>query len=66
MRTEPRRILDPARRWALRELKVRPGLLDGDALVTSLDPIDATRADLYLARDLLTFKSWLLDYDVGI
>jgi hypothetical protein len=41
-------------------------LLDGDVLVESLDPIEATRAELYLHRDLLALKSWLADYDVGI
>jgi hypothetical protein len=41
-------------------------LLDGDVLVESIDPIEATRAELYLHRDLLALKAWLLDYDVGI
>jgi len=41
-------------------------LLDGDVLVTSIDPIQATRAELYLHRDLLALKTWLVDYDIGI
>ncbi|MGI8802651.1 MAG: hypothetical protein ACR2KV_10845 [Solirubrobacteraceae bacterium] len=41
-------------------------LLDGDVVVTSVEALDATRAELYLARDLLALKSWLVDFDVGI
>lgn len=41
-------------------------LLDGDLVVTSIDPIEATSAELYLARDLVALKTWLVDYDVGI
>ncbi len=41
-------------------------LLDGDVRVSGLETIEATRAELYLARDLLALKSWLVDYDVGI
>lgn len=41
-------------------------LLDGDLRVESIDPIPATRAELYLHRDLLALKSWLADYDVGM
>lgn len=40
-------------------------LLDGDVIVAHLDVVEATRTELYLARDLLALKSWLLDYDVG-
>jgi hypothetical protein len=41
-------------------------LLDGDVRVQSIDPIEATRAELYLHRDLLALKTWLVDFDVGI
>ncbi len=40
-------------------------LLDGDVIVGELDPIEATRADLLLARDLLALKSWLVDAKIG-
>ncbi|UTI63973.1 hypothetical protein NBH00_21855 [Paraconexibacter antarcticus] len=40
-------------------------LLDGDLVIKRLEAIPATRAELYLARDLLALKAWLIDYDIG-
>jgi hypothetical protein len=41
-------------------------LLDGDVIVERMEAIEATRTELFLAREVLALKSWLVDFDVGI
>jgi hypothetical protein len=41
-------------------------LLDGDVVVAGVDAVEATPTELFLARDLLTLKSWLTDFNIGI
>jgi hypothetical protein len=41
-------------------------LLDGEVIVGDLDPVEATRTELFLARDLLALKSWLVDFNIGV
>ncbi|MEA2299332.1 MAG: hypothetical protein QOF77_2268 [Solirubrobacteraceae bacterium] len=41
-------------------------LLDGEVIVGDLDPVAATRTELFLARELLALKSWLVDFNIGI
>jgi len=47
-------------------LRLLNRLLDGDVVIDELEAVAATRTELFLARDLLALKSWLVDFDVGI
>ena len=40
-------------------------LLDGEVVIAELEPVEATRTELFLAGELLALKSWIVDYDVG-
>ena len=41
-------------------------LLDGDDLIAGVEAVQATRTELFLARDMLALKTWLADFNVGI
>jgi hypothetical protein len=41
-------------------------LLDGDDVIGSIEAVEATRTELFLARDLVAIKTWLEDFNVGI
>ncbi|MDX6689528.1 MAG: hypothetical protein QOG15_985 [Solirubrobacteraceae bacterium] len=41
-------------------------LLDGDDVIASVEAVQVTRTEMFLARDMLAIKTWLMDFNVGI
>lgn len=40
-------------------------LLPADDALSAVEAVEATRTEIYLARELLTLKLWLRDFDPG-